>query len=78
MYYNPSDLLSQHLRVREEIEKTELKRITNGYNIVILTGVDIQEIVKLGSTVIKLYGCVFSKKNLERHNLETFLRDHLI
>ena len=44
-YYNPPNLVFQHLPVKEEVEKIEVNRKKNGYNIDTLTSVVIQEIV---------------------------------
>ena len=64
-YYNPPDLIFQHLAVKEKIEKVEVKRMRNGYVIDTLTSVDIQEIVKIGGKVIQIYEGVFYRANFE-------------
>ena len=53
LFFNPSDLIFQHLPVREKVKKTEIKRMGNGYNIDILTSVDILENVELGGKAIQ-------------------------
>ena len=50
-YYNPPDLIFQHLPVK----KIEVNRMRNGYTIDTLTSVDICEIVKIGGKVIEIY-----------------------
>ena len=47
-YYNPKNLIVQHLPVKEKVNKTEINKMRNGYIVATLTSVDIQEIVKNG------------------------------
>ena len=54
-YYNPKNLIVQHLPVKEKEKKIEINRMKNGYIIDHLTSVDIQEIVKIGGKVIEIY-----------------------
>ena len=54
-YYNPSDLIFQHLPVKEKVKKIEVNRMRNGYIIDTLTSVDIQEIGKIGGKVVRIY-----------------------
>ena len=63
--YNPSDLIFQHLPVKEKVRKTEGNRMRNGYIIDTLTSVDIQEIVEIGGRVIELYEGVIHRKNFK-------------
>ena len=44
-YYNPPDLIFQHLPDKKKVKKIEVNRMRNGYIIDTLTSVDIQEIV---------------------------------
>ena len=61
LYYNPPDLI-YHLPYEEEVKKTEINRMRNGYIIDVLNIVDIQEFVKLGRTVLKIYeGPIFEE-----------------
>ena len=46
-YYNPPNLIFQHLPVKEKVEKVKVDRMRTGCIIDTLTSVDIQEIVKL-------------------------------
>ena len=46
-YYNPKDLIVQHIPIKEKENKIEINRMRNGYIIDTLTSVDIQEIVKI-------------------------------
>ena len=55
LYYNPPNLVFQHLPVKEKVKKLEVNRMKNGYIIDILTSVDIHEIVKIGGKVIRIY-----------------------
>ena len=47
-YYNPKNLIVQHLPNKERVNKMEINRMRNGYIVDYLTSVDIQEIVKIG------------------------------
>ena len=64
-YYNPSNLIFQHLPVKEKIKKVEVNRMRNGYIIDTLTSVDIQEIVKVGAKVIEIYEGVIYRENFK-------------
>ena len=48
LYYNPSDSVFLHLPVGEEIEKTEINRLKDGYIIDTLTNVASRENFILG------------------------------
>ena len=61
-YYNPPDLIFQHLPIKEKVEKIEVNRMRNGYIIDTLTSVDICEIVKIGGKVIQIYEGVIYRK----------------
>ena len=45
-YYNPLNLIFQHLPGKEKVKSIEVNRTSNGYILMFLTNVDIQEIVK--------------------------------
>ena len=64
LYYNPKDLIFQHIPIKE-IEKQELNRMRNGYILDTLTSVDIQEIIKIGGKLIKVYEGVIYKENFK-------------
>ena len=64
-YYNPKNLIVQHLPVKEKGGKLEINRMRNGYIIDYLTSVDIQEIVKIGGKVIEIYEGVNYKENFK-------------
>ena len=53
-FYNPKDLIIQHLPVREKVRKYVIKRMRNGCQIDILTSVDIQERIKMGVMVVEI------------------------
>ena len=62
-YYNPENLIVQHLPVREKEKKIEINRMRNGYISQVLTSVDIQENVKIAGKVIEIYErCYISRK----------------
>ena len=64
-YYNPPNLIFQHLPVKEKVEEVEVNRMRNGYIIDTLTSVGIQEIVKIGGKVIQIYEGVIYRENFE-------------
>ena len=64
-YYNPRDLVVQHLPIKEKEKKIEINRMRNGYIIDTLTSVDIQEIVKIGGKVIEIYEGVIYRENFK-------------
>ena len=64
-YYNPSNLIFQHLPVKEKVGKIEVNRMRNGYIINTLTSVDICEIVKIGGRVIEIYERVIYRENFK-------------
>ena len=64
-FYNPPDLIFQHLPVKEKVEKIEVNRMRNGHVIDTLTCVDIQEIVKSGCKVIQIYEGVIYRENFK-------------
>ena len=53
-YFNPKNLIVQHLPVKEKDKKIENNRMRNGYITQVLTSVDIQEIVRVGCRVIEI------------------------
>ena len=64
-YYNPSNLIFQHLPIKEKAKKIEVNRMRNGYIIDTLTSVDIQEIVKIVGEVIEIYEGVIYRDNFK-------------
>ena len=64
-YYNPPNLIFQHLPIKEKVKKIEVNRMRNGYIVDTLTSVDIQEIVKIGGVVIKIYEGVIYRENFK-------------
>ena len=64
-YYNPLDLIFQHLPVKEKVKKIEVTRMRNGYINDTLTSIDIQEIVKLGGKVARIYEGVIYRENFK-------------
>ena len=64
-YYNPPDLIFQHLPVKEKVKKIEVNRMRNGYIIDTLTSVDICEIVKIGGKVVEIYEGVIYRENFK-------------
>ena len=65
-FYNPKNLIVQHLPVQERENKIEINRMRNGYIIQILLSVDIQKIVKIGGKVIENYVGVIYRENFQR------------
>ena len=64
-YYNPKNLIVQHLPIKEKEKKLEINRMRNGYIIDTLTSVDIQEIVKIGGQIIQIYEGVIYRENFK-------------
>ena len=64
-YYNPKNLIVQHVPIKEKEKKIEINRMRNGYIIDTLTSVDIQEIVKIGGKVIEIYEGVIYRENFK-------------
>ena len=64
-YYNPRDLIVQHLPIKEKEKKNEINRMRIGYIINTLTSVDFQEIVKIGGKVIEIYEGVFYREKIK-------------
>ena len=64
-YYNPKNLIVQHLPIKEKEGKLEINRMRNGYIIDTLTSVDIQEIVKIGGKVIQIFEGVIYRENFK-------------
>ena len=64
-YYNPKNLIVQHIPLKDKEKKIEIIRMRNGYFIDYLTSVDIQEIVKIGGKVIEIYEGAFYRENFE-------------
>ena len=64
-YYNPPDLILQHLPVKEKVKNIEVSRMRNGYIIDTLTSIDICEIVKIGGKVTEIYEGVICRENFE-------------
>ena len=62
-YYNPPNLIYQHLPVKEKVKNIEVNRMRNGYIIDVLTSVDICEIVKIGGKVVEIYEGVIYREN---------------
>ena len=64
-YYNPPDLIFQHLPLKEKVKNVEVNRMTNGYFIDTLTSVDICEILKIGGKEIEIYEGVSYRENFK-------------
>ena len=64
-YYNPPDLIFQHLPIKEKVKKIEVNRMRNGYIIDTLTSVDICEIVKIGGKVVEIYEGLIYRDNFK-------------
>ena len=64
-YYNPKNLIVQHIPIKEKEKKIEINRMRNGYIVDTLTSVDIHEIVKIGGKVIEIYEGVIYRENFK-------------
>ena len=64
-HHNPSNLIFQHLPVKEKVKNVEVNRMRNGYIIDTLTSVDVCEIVKIGGRVIEINEGVIYRENFK-------------
>ena len=64
-YYNPPDLIFQHLPIKEKGKKIEVNRMRNGFIIDTLTSVDIEEIVKTGGKWLRFTKVLFIERILK-------------
>ena len=64
-YYNPTNVIFQHIPVEEKVRKIEVNRMRKGYIIDTLTSADVQEIVKIGGKVIEIYEGVIYRENFK-------------
>ena len=64
-YYNPKNLIVQHLPIKEKVKKMEINLMRNGYITDTLKSLDFQEIVKIGGKVIEIYEGVFYRENFK-------------
>ena len=64
-YYNPKNLIVQHIPFEEKQRKIEINRMRNGYILDYLTSVDIQENVKIEGKVIEIYEGVIYQENFK-------------
>ena len=62
-FYNPKNLIVQHLPIKRKVNKVENNRMRNGYITQIMTSVVIQEIVKIGGKVFQIYTGVIYREN---------------
>ena len=74
-YYNPPNIILQHLPVKEEVNKIEVNRLRNGYITDTLTSVDIQEIVKIGGRVVEIYEGVIYRENFKTPPFRKFIKE---
>ena len=74
LYYNTSDLIFQHLPVREKIKNTERKGMRNGYVTDMSTSVDIRENVELEGEVIKICERVIYKEKFQTSSLKRVIK----
>ena len=72
-YYNPKNLIIQHIPVKEKVNKIESNRMRNGYITQVLTSVDIQEIVKIGGEVKQIYEGGIYPENLKTSPFEKII-----
>jgi hypothetical protein len=79
-YYNPPELFLQHVPVKETIEKEngktlEASRFRNGRIIDHLNSVDIQEIVRVGGVIERIYEGVIYEKNLDESPFRSYIEN---
>ena len=64
-FYNPPNLVFQHLPVEEKVEKLGNNKMRNGCITDILTSVDLCEFVKMGGKVIRIYEGVIYQESFK-------------
>ena len=64
-YYNPPNLIFQHLPVKEKVKKLDVNKVRHGYIIDTLASVDIYEIVKTVGRVLEIYEGVIYRENFK-------------
>ena len=69
-YYNPKNLIGQHLPIKEKEKRIENNRMRNGYIVQTLTSVDTQEILKIEVRVIKIYQGVIYREIFKINTFE--------
>ena len=77
-YYNPKNLIVQHLPFKEKVKKQEVNRMRNDYIVQTLTSVDIQEIVKIGGKIIQIYEGVIYRENYKKVLLKKYKKRQII
>ena len=74
-FYNPNDIVLQHIAVSEEENKIEVNRLRNGYITDFLDFVvDIEEIVRIGGKVIEVYEGLLYRDNFKDSPLKNFFK----
>ena len=63
IYFNPPELIFQHLPVKEKVKNIEVIIVRIVFIIDTLIDVDIQEIVEIGGKVIEIYEAVIYTEN---------------
>ena len=64
-FYNPPNLIFQHLPIKEKVKNIEVNGIRNGFVLDTFISVDIQEIVKIGGKVIEFHEGVIYRENFK-------------
>ena len=54
-FYNPPNIKLQHVPITEDVNKTKVSTLINGYIVDTFTTANIQEFVKIGGKVISKY-----------------------
>ena len=62
-YYNPPDLINQHLPIKEKLRNIEVNTMRNGNILDTFTSVDIQEIAEIGGKRIEIYEGIIYREN---------------
>ena len=55
-YVNPENIIVQHVPVKEKVEKQKVNSSRSGFLTNTSTSVDVLEIVRIGNTVIEIFG----------------------
>ena len=65
IYYNPPDLITQHLPVKEKVKQHDFNRLRNSFLVESFKSVDMQEIVEIGGRNVQIYEGVIYREDFK-------------
>ena len=69
-FYNPHNLIFQHLSFNENVGKRKVNQIKDGYVAGTLASIDIHEIVERGQKVNQIYEGIIYREKFKDHHFE--------